>query len=165
MKKMLCAGVIAATTLLATNVQAKGIVDMDALYVGGGLSINSMSGAESAMGFQGFAGLPLAIELGIVDSAVEVGYMNSGDMDVEFLGRVVGSVSASGLWANYVATMNLSDQLQGIGRIGLDFGDDDGLMYGVGVGYGINEQMDVRGEYVARDNINSLQVNLVYRIQ
>ena len=169
--KILAAAAAIALPLQFT--QAAGPFDTDNLYVGGGLSSNSLSGFDSAMGYQIFAGIPLAIDAGSVKSAVEVGYMNSGEFKYNecvtypFIGSVCadGKTEAVGLWANYVASMDLTNNVQGIARVGLDFGDDDGLMYGIGAGYGINKQMDVRGEYVVRDNVNSLQVNLVYRMK
>ena len=161
--------IVAATALFVTTAQAEEIIDVDAIYVGGGLSSNSASGLDSAMGYQIFAGMPLNIDLSNVKSALEVGYMDSGKMEacvnVPFFGNVCAGDNATGLWANYVAAMPINEQVDLIGRIGLDFGDDDGLMYGVGAGFGINKQVDVRGEYVVRDNINSLQVNLVYRLK
>lgn len=171
MKKRVFATLIAATAMIGTNVHAAETTPFNAedIYVGGGLSSNSASGLDSAMGFQIFAGVPLNVDLGSVNSAVEVGYMDSGKMEacvnVPFFGNVCGGDNATGIWANYVATMPLSGQLYGVGRLGLDFGDDDGLMYGIGVGHGIDDKLDVRGEYVARDNINSLQLNVVYRLR
>ena len=174
MKAFKLATAVAVSALMVSTAQAAGPFDTDNLYVGGGLSSNSLSGFDSAMGYQIFAGVPLAIDTGSVKSAVEVGYMNAGEFEKEVLaaGCIGGfcwpaqtaTFDAAGLWANYVASMPINEQVDVIGRVGLDFGDDDGLMYGIGAGYGINEQMDVRGEYVVRDNINSLQVNLVYRM-
>lgn len=36
-------------------------------------------------------------------------------------------------------------------------------MLGAGVGYAVSQQIEVRGEYVIRDDIDSLQANIVYR--
>ena len=166
----------AAATAIALPMQfaqAQDVFDINAVYVGGGLSSNSLSEFDNAMGYQIFAGIPLAIDTGSVKSAVEVGYMDSGEFKYNmcvtypFVGTVCEDwkTEATGLWANYVASMDLANNVQGIGRVGLDFGDDDGLMYGIGAGYSINKQMDIRGEYVVRDNVNSLQANLVYRMK
>jgi len=43
-------------------------------------------------------------------------------------------------------------------------GDDSGLMFGAGLSLGINARMDLRGEYVIRDDVDSLQLNLIYRL-
>ncbi len=147
--------------------------DQSKLYVGGGLGSNSLDDAgidyDRAMGFQIFAGYPLEnLKLGEgVASFVEAGYMDSGKFDYSmnlFGTTVTGTVSAAkGIWVTYVATYDLNDQMDLVGRVGLDFGDDDGLMFGGGVDYKLNEQMSLRGEYVIRDNISSLQGNVVYR--
>jgi len=71
--------------------------------------------------------------------------------------------SASGLWTTGGVSYAILPQLNLIGRIGLDLGDDDGLMVGAGVGYMFADAFELRGEYVVRDNIDSLQVNFVYR--
>ena len=38
------------------------------------------------------------------------------------------------------------------------------LMFGGGVGYQANEKLEMRGEYVVRDEIDSLQFNVVIRM-
>lgn len=145
--------------LASSSVLAQGF-DQDNLYVGGGIGINSITGLDDATGFQVFVGYELDMnDLDPVKLAVEVGYMNSGD----FKWGGFNAGSASGLWATAVGSYALSPELSFVGRLGLDFGDDDGLMLGAGVGYAINQQIAVRGEYVIRDNIDSLQANIVYR--
>jgi hypothetical protein len=136
------------------------------LYFGGGLSSNDLDGfGGNATGFQIFAGYDLdMVDLGAVKSAVEVGYMDSGEWE-ECTPFFCVKADATGLWANYVASYDFSPNLSGIGRLGLDFGDDDGLMFGVGVGFKVAPQIDIRGEYVIRDHIDSLQANLVYRMR
>lgn len=166
MKKFALAMVLLASAGLA---QAEGF-NQNNVYIGGGLGKNSLSGFDDAMGFQFFGGYKLDnVKLGELKSAVEVGYMSSGDFEFEvciptFLGPIceTGKTDATGLWATYVARYDFSPAAYGLGRIGLDFGDDDGMMFGVGAGYKINRQMDIRGEYVSRENIDSLQANLVY---
>jgi hypothetical protein len=49
-----------------------------------------------------------------------------------------------------------------IGRAGFDFGDDDGFMIGIGAGYIVNKNLKLRGEFVVRDNVDSLQFNVVF---
>jgi hypothetical protein len=88
--------------------------------------------------------------------SVEVGYMDSGDLDVN-RGR---DVDAEGVWSTAVISFPLTGRLNVLGRAGLDFGDDDGFMFGGGLGYQANEKVEVRCEYVVRDNIDSLQFNV-----
>ena len=136
------------------------------LHVGGGLGSNSFTGFDNAIGWQVFAGYPLEmVEVGEgITSSVEVGYMNTTfKQDLGFLGTYESQVS--GLWATYVADYALNDQFNALGRVGLDFGDDSGLMFGIGGEYALDEQKSLRVEYVIRDNVNSLQGNFVYRLK
>jgi hypothetical protein len=49
-----------------------------------------------------------------------------------------------------------------LGRAGYDFGDDDGFLFGIGGGYIVNKNLKLRLEYVWRDNVDSLQFNVVF---
>lgn len=145
--------------LLASQAQAAG-TDTKQIYFGAGVGFNeinnnNLSNDNDAVGFQLFAGLPLAVNMGTAALAVELGYMDSGDFD--------GGGSLEGIWSTAVASLPLSNNLKLLGRLGYDFGDDDGVMLGAGVGIPAGNNMDVRIEYVIRDNIDSLQANLVIR--
>lgn len=139
------------------------------IYIGGGLGINSLDPFDDATGFQIFGGYELG-DMGVqgVKFSVEAGYMDTGDFELEVTLPIIGTItqeaSASGIWATGVAAYAASPEIDILGRLGLDFGDDDGLMLGFGVGYNFNKQMQLRGEYVIRDNIDSLQVNFVYHL-
>lgn len=160
MKKILFAAMLSAVSV---NAMAGDV------YGGAGLSNNSVSGADSAMGYQFFLGYDLkGVKLGKGSVAVEAGYMNSGEFDVTvcypFIGCVTGSAGeAKGLWGTGVVSLPVANQLDFIGRLGLDIGDDDGVMFGVGLGYALDKKMQLRGEYVIRDTIDSLQANLAVR--
>jgi hypothetical protein len=90
-----------------------------------------------------------------VNTAVEVGYMDYG---------FDAGGNSGGLWATAVVDGAISGNLGWLGRVGLDFGDDDGLMLGAGLSLDLDSRAEIRGEYVIRDNIDSLQLNLVYRL-
>ena len=139
--------------------------DLKKAYFGGGLSSNSIPGSSSAIGFQFFGGYDLPVRLGKGKLSVEAGYMDTGDMDVPtIIPGLTRANNASGLWGNAVYTMPIQKKLNFVGRAGLDIGDDDGLMFGAGVGYKLNPKMELRGEYVIRDNVDSLQVNFVMKM-
>ena len=168
-------GVLLVALLSVFNVNAaedsKVSIDTKNIYVGGGLGLNSMSGFDSGMGFQFFAGYELPVKMGKGTLSAEVGYMDTGSMEASvsipsLFGTTVYTVdaSASGLWGNAVYELPLQDKLSLLGRAGLDLGDDDGFMFGAGIGYHLNEKMDLRGEYVIRDNINSMQLNFVMKL-
>jgi hypothetical protein len=145
MKKILFAAALAAAS---ANAVAGDV------YGGAGLSLNSASGYDDATGYQFFLGYDLK------------GVKDSGDFDYEecFPGFCVsGSDSADGLWGTGVIFLPIAKQLDFIGRLGLDIGDDDGIMFGVGVGYAIDKKIQLRGEYVIREDIDSLQANLAFR--
>jgi len=72
-------------------------------------------------------------------------------------------VSAKGLWANGVGRLMVTPSVELIGRLGLDFGDDDGLMAGIGAGVLLSKNFKLRLEFVQRDDVNSVQFNFVYQ--
>jgi hypothetical protein len=147
-----------AIALASGSAAAQGF-DQRNLYVGGGLSFNSLSGFDDAVGFQIFAGyLFTPVGVGQISLAAEAGWMTSGD----FSAPGQPDVSADGLWVNGVVGYPMTARFQFLGRAGMDFGDDDGLMFGIGLGYGLTSELELRAEYVVRDNINSTQVNVAY---
>ena len=163
---------IILAALLAASSSAMA-VESENLYAGGGLGFNSIdvSGADSAMGFQFFGGYTFDLEAApTLNFAAEAGYMTSGDFDVEFVNPFTGAKttvsggSADGIWMSGVASYPMNDQLSLIGRIGLDFGDDDGVLFGFGAGYSLGKSLGVRGEYVLRDSIDSLQINATFKL-
>lgn len=145
-------------------------VEVSDFYVGGGLSNNDVSGWDDATGYQVFVGYTLDkwLNFGLQDLSfsAELGYMDSGDFDRRFCwpaGCFTQETSADGFWTSAVATYSVTPQFKLIGRLGVDFGDDDGALLGAGVGYRFTNAFELRGEYVIRDEIDSMQVNLVYR--
>lgn len=155
-----------STTAYAQNANTKQGFDAKQIYFGGGISSNDISYANSAVGFQIFGGLPLNLNLGKAKTAIEVGYMNSGNFDRTFngpFGTYTASAHATGIWSTAVATLPLQNNMNLVGRLGYDFGDDDGVMFGGGLGVALANKMEVRFEYVIRDHIDSLQANLVIR--
>lgn len=136
-------------------------LEQDRMYLGGGIADNEVDN-ESATGYQFFAGYELPVNTGEVDTAVEIGFRDSGDYDVN---TPAGNreEDADGVWVNGVASVPLAERIDLVGRAGVDFGDDDGLMAGAGVGVDVTDRVEVRGEYVARDETDSVQANLLYR--
>lgn len=158
---------MAATLITASPLAAaQSSLSMDDAWIGGGLNQNSLSGWDSAMGFQFFGGLDLSSLVGENSAfglAAEVGYWDSGEFETSSAWFGTITADASGLWTTAVASWSFTPEFYALGRAGLDFGDDDGLMIGGGAGYRITDQLDVRGEMVMRDNIDSLQANVLYR--
>ena len=173
MKKLV--GLFASAVLLSSASMSANSFEFDdkKLYAGGGLGYNSLdsSGFDSAIGFQGFAGYHFDDDVKIADKvglAAEIGYTSSGDFkfsdcsDNIFVSCSLLDSSANGLWANAVFDYDVNAQISALGRVGLDLGDDDGLMFGFGGAYKIDEKLSARVEYVIRQNYSSLQANVVY---
>lgn len=147
---------------VAASVNAEGVLDVKRVYVGGGLGFNSLPGYGSAQGFQFIGGYEFAAKLNEdITSALEIGYMDSGNFD-----QYKGSSSnekVKGLWASMVESIPLSSKTDMLARLGYDFGDDDGFLLGTGLQYRFNTKLALRMEYVARQNVNSLQANVLVK--
>ncbi len=164
---LLAAALIAAPSVQAAQTTGGGL-DTRQLYVGAGLGFNSVSNSDTALGFQFLGGYHLGRIANNLQADIEVGYMDTGNMDVSVntpFGTVTNTVRDNGLWATGVLRYALNPQIDLIGRAGFDFGDDDGFMAGVGLGYNLSKQSQLRGEYVARDNVDSIQVNITFNLQ
>ncbi|QKT04298.1 porin family protein [Ectothiorhodospiraceae bacterium 2226] len=135
------------------------------LYVGAGATFNDMAETGTGNGFQVFAGYDLGWVANHVRFDAEVGFMSTGNMRVKPAHRPPASIRDQGLWANGVARIPVAERLDVVGRFGLDMGLDTGLMAGIGVGYRVDRGLVVRAEYVVRDDVDSYQINLVYRPQ
>jgi hypothetical protein len=132
----------------------------DNLFFGAGISINDAPGLDEGTGYQFFGGYEFGQVAKNVNLDLEVGFWDSGDL-CDGIGII--DCEADGLWANAVGRFAVAQDVELIGRAGLDFGDDDGLMLGVGAGLILNKQSTLRLELVERDDISSIQLNYVYR--
>ena len=160
MKKMIPAVVLlsmlSGPLMAAEATKSKPLLNKSKMAVGVGIANNSI-GSNDETGFQFFAAYDLD-QVNLMDNvntSIEFGYMDYGD----FAGG-----NSGGLWVTGVVDGNITGNLDWLGRLGLDLGDDDGFMFGAGVGYNLNKKMQLRGEYVIRDSIDSLQINLYYHL-
>jgi hypothetical protein len=139
------------------------------LYVGGGISHNNLdfnsiikgAGSEAAMGLQLFAGLPIKNAINNIETFAEVGFFRTHNFNFSGIKEQVTGISGS-----IVLQRNLNEidaNLYGLGRIGLEVGDDDGILMGVGAGYRITPKVEVRLELVNKDLISSYQANALVR--
>jgi len=143
----------ASTAQAAEN---KPLLDSSQFAIGAGISNNSVDGPlSSETGFQFFGAYDLSMVnlMEGVNSSVDVGFMDYGFAN-----------DSTGLWSTYVVSGKFAKQFGWLGRLGFDFGDDSGVMFGVGADYTINKKMDIRLEYVVRDEVDSLQFNFLYRL-
>lgn len=153
---------ILALMSLVSNVNAEGAIDAERIYVGGGLGFNSLPGFGSARGFQFIGGYEFAFKLNEdISSALELGYMDTGDFD-QYKGPN-SNEDVKGFWVAMVESVPLSRKTDMLARLGYDFGDDDGFLLGTGLQYKFNTKLALRMEYVARQNVNSLQANVLVK--
>ena len=142
-------------------------INTSSFYLGGGLGFNSYQGRRST-GYQFLGGYEFAGKLnGDISNAIELGYMDSGtfeakDLDDGSTNTASRSNKAKGVWLNYVGSYPIGNRVEGLWRLGLDFGDDDGIMVGAGMGYNFNRHWALRSEYVIRETVDSFQFNLLY---
>ena len=156
------AGCLAALPLLAavfTPVQAqdnKPLLDRNLFSIGFGISDNEVSNPdEDETGFQFFGAYDLT-QVNLmdgVDSSFEFGFMDFGFDDDD-----------TGIWGSYVIDGNLSGRLGWLAQVGLDIGDDSGLLLGAGLKIMLNETLDLRFDYVVRDEVDSLQINFMLHL-
>ena len=127
--------------------------------IGVGISSNSIdtrkNDEDDEIGFQFFGAYDLA---GVylmegVNSSVEFGFMDYGFKR-----------DSTGVWATYTVDGIISGDLGWLARAGFDIGDDSGLMFGAGLSYIMDEQKELRFEYVARDEVDSWQFNFLYHL-
>ena len=141
--------------------QAQG-VDAKQFYIGGGLGFNSLPGAGSATGFQIMGGYEFKTKLNEdITSALEIGYMDTGDFD--HINNTGNFGDVSGVWIAMLESVPLSRKTDMLVRLGFDFGDDDGLLLGTGLQYKFTTKVAMRMEYVARQNVNALQANVLFK--
>ena len=133
------------------------LLDKHKISIAGGIANNSVGGnVDDELGVQFFGAYDLN-QVNLMESvktSVEVGYMDYG-----FHGK-----NSGGLWVNGVVNGPLSQPFGWLARLGLDLGDDSGLMFGAGISYSLDRRTALRGEYVIRDDIDSLQFNIIYHL-
>jgi len=136
--------------------ESEPLLEKSKFSIGAGISYNSISGPVSdEIGFQLIGAYDLS-QVNLVESvksSVEFGIMDYGY-----------SGDSTGIWATYVVDGPISGRFGWLGRLGYDFGDDNGLMLGAGLSWEANSKTDFRFEYVIRDDVDSLQLNYLYHL-
>jgi len=135
------------------------MLDRNLFSIGVGISSNSIdtrkNDEDDEIGFQFFGAYDLS-EVYLmqgVNSSVEFGFMDYGFKR-----------DSTGVWATYTIDGMISGDLGWLARAGFDFGDDSGLMVGAGLSYVLDEKQELRFEYVARDEVDSLQFNFLFHL-
>ncbi len=154
---------VSAVSMPAAAQKSGPLLDRGKFSIGAGVGFNEIDlppwvlADNDETGFQVFGAYRLTnvnVMQG-VGSAIEFGYMDYG---FDWPG-VDG-----GAWATFNVDGPLSSSVSWLARAGFDFGDDDGLMLGAGLGIPMNNRTSIRFEYVVRDNIDSLQLNLLFKL-
>ncbi len=134
------------------------------IYVGAGLGSYSLDYWDNGVGYQVFAGYNLDFELStgteFLDKlafAVEAGYTSSSYKYYS------AELDVAGLWGAAVASYPINENFKVGATLGLDLGDDSGLLFGFNSTYKINEQFDIRTDYVIRDLTDGLTINVIYK--
>lgn len=128
-------------------------------YVGLGASANIMPNADAGSGYQFLLGYRFPLDMSNLHYALELGYMDSGEMADQTEDIVY---TAAGAWFAAVAGLELHPDLDTVFRFGADFGDDRGALYGIGLRYDLGPTYALELDQITRDNIQSTQLNLVY---
>lgn len=147
---------------LASTANAEEVFKASQIYAGGGLGFNNLPAVGSARGFQFLVGYEFETKANDdIISSIELGYMDTGDFDQ--LSSSTNVSAAKGAWLAYVGAVPLTSKTDVLARVGFDFGDDDGVLLGTGMQYKFTTKIAMRMEYVARQNVNSLQANVLFK--
>ena len=155
----LCLAMCVQMTAAQAEQSQGALLKTSKMSIGAGVARNDVDGPgydDSEIGFQFFAAYDLD-QVNLIEgtkSSVELGYMDYG----------FSRGDAGGLWTTYVLDGAIRDNLRWLARLGLDLGDDSGLMLGAGAGIRLNSATQIRIEYVIRDDIDSLQFNFIYHL-
>ncbi len=152
---------LALAAMVFSSAAAAQSFDLRRLFFGGGLSVNTVPGSDDGAGFQVFGGYNFPAIASNLYVDAEAGYMDTGKLEVR-CAQAVCDANAKGLWANGVLRYLVTPSVELIGRVGVDLGDDDGLMIGIGAGYIVGTRLKVRLELVQRDDVSSVQFNVVF---
>lgn len=134
----------------------KPLLERSQFSIGLGISDNERSNPdEDDTGFQFFATYDLK-QVNLMDgvnSSFGFGFMDFGfDKD------------DTGIWGAYIIDGSITGRLGWLAQAGLDIGDDSGLLLGAGLQIMLDDEADLRFEYVVRDDVDSLQFNFLYHL-
>jgi hypothetical protein len=169
--------------LLAASLMSQGAFaycEKTRYYVGAGVASNSVDNFSDSTGMQFLGGYCLDSKILGKKSktAIEVGYMKTGDFENDVTtisgggngngngnqgaqSTTTGRQSYDGMWASAVAEYKLDPKFNFVARLGMDIGDDNGLMYGLGAAFHVTKLSQIRAEVVERDTVGSLQLNWI----
>ena len=161
MKRLLPTTLLLATLPMATaSLHAEPSDLAGNVYLGGGFSQNVIDspwgGSESATGITLFGGIEFDNSMAGLNSSVELGYSDTGDFydnsDTDIQGPWIALVGEKFL-------PEIDPRFSAVGRLGVDFGDDDGLLLGAGVGFHPMNNFGLRAEFINKDASSVYQLS------
>ena len=124
---------------------------------------------KNATGYQIYGGWKLDYKL--VDTfniSIEAGYADSGDFDGSAQivnGNIVypESFNTQTVWGAGVLSYNFYKRFDVQGTLGLEAGDEDGVIYGGGLDYHVDRRFDLKLALIKRSESLSTQLNVTYQ--
>lgn len=134
-------------------------------YAGGGLTFTDFGQGNNDtlhedFGFQGLGGY----NFGSILPAESLDVMAEGGFWWSDTSQGNNN-NVTGIWVNGVIAHRINQNWSALGRIGMDFDDDDGIMYGAGAEYHLPDVLHgvrFRGEMVNRDVSSSVQFTAIF---
>ena len=140
-------------------------------YIGIGAtsSIPDDDNYKNATGFQIYGGWKLDHKLvNTFNISIEAGYADSGDFDGS--AQVVnGNVTypetfnTQTVWGAGVLSYNFYKRFDVQGTLGLETGDEDGVIYGGGLDYHVDRRIDLKLALIQRSESVQTQFNVTYQ--
>ncbi|MCK5640647.1 MAG: hypothetical protein KAJ19_07615, partial [Gammaproteobacteria bacterium] len=120
------------SAVLAESSQSNLKLEPEWSYFGGGVGVSAVKGlAEDESMLQFFLGRSTPW-IGRHQFAIEAGFAEISD------------IKSDGLWVSGAVLQQLQPDIDLTARAGFDLGDDPGLLFGVGVAYTMERNMQVR---------------------
>ena len=141
-------------------------------YAGVGFSLNipeNDNQFKTSLGYQLFGGYQFENKIAdVISLSVEAGYHNTGDFDGKAYisnGTIIieDGFNSAGVWVAGVFGYEVFDSISINGKLGADLGDDDGALFGVGLGYQVFDEIKVNVDYINRSNSQAGQFNIIYQ--
>ncbi len=171
MKKLLSIPLVSAL-VLCSGVASAQDDQKKPYYIGVGLTSSTPdddNNFKQASGFQIYGGYKLEQKIAdMIDITIEAGFHDTGDYDgkVKIVnGNIVRdeSYNSAGVWAAGVFSYAITDSFDVQGTLGLDLGDDDGVLFGGGVVYHFNDRINLNWALINRSESQSSQINVTYQ--